>query len=286
MTTETRPATPNLIPTPPDWLQRQGKRGPTTNRNINDIYWMRADDESDPGQIMVGPSALLGGDGRMMTAQAEWWQRRGRKPLIEYSYTNRVSPITGHRETIELNEDRLNTPDWAYWFFVNGGVHLFPIEQIVEMHWHITPPYGLALDVFPQLREWEVPEPFYCGACQGSHAPFNAESELVKHLLVWHSFTRPQAMDLIASYDVHSQPRGPLGLSLRRKAVQVEADAEPARRVVSPDLPVSGKFICNTCGEEFENAARLSRHENRAHGVAASQPDDAMNGQAESKADA
>jgi hypothetical protein len=106
------------LPQTPEWMARQQSKAPSGNRSINDIYWARAQDEASPGYIIVGPSALLGQDGRPVTAQAEKWIRQGRKPLIDYSYTDRVSPKNGMRETIETNLDRLTTPDRSW----RGGV--------------------------------------------------------------------------------------------------------------------------------------------------------------------
>jgi len=271
MVAATEDRTSMLVPVPPDWLARQGQRGPSTNRNINDCYWRRSDEESDPGYIIVGPSAQAGANGRPLTAQAEKWMRQGRVPLVEFSYTNRVSPITQQRETIEVSTDRLNTPDRYYWLFANGGAHLFPIEQIVEHHWHVTPPFGMTPEVFPQLREWDVPEPFYCGACAGEQPPKNSEEQLVSHLLISHRMTLPQARDLIASYDVHSRPRGSRGISLRRKAQGIE-NAEDARLATAP--PQTPKLIiCDQCGEQFTNYPARAKHRNDAH--ATSQPDGA-----------
>lgn len=279
--------TPNLQPVPPEWMARQASRGPSSNRNLNDVYWQKGAHDANPGWIIVGPTAVPGADGRPLTRQAERWMRKGRVPLIEYSYTNRISPLTGHRETIETNEDRLTTEDRYYWLFANGGAHLFPIEQIVAHHWHINPPYGLTTDVFPQLREWEVPLPHWCGACATATVPLNSEEELVTHLLITHRQTLPQARDLIASYDVHERPRGTRGLVLRRKAAAVERENEGRQVEPSPDQPRSKLIVCDACGESFANGLEKARHVKGEHPSAkdkdsTSQPADAMNGQAES----
>ena len=282
VTAEIEDRTSTLVPVPPEWLARQGHRGPTTNRNINDCYWQRSANESDPGYIIVGPSSLMGANGRPLTAQAEKWMRQGRRPLTEFSYTNRVSPITDLRETIEVSADRLNTPDRYYWLFVNGGAHLFPIEQLVEHHWHIDPPYGLSTDVFPQLKEWDVPDPFYCGACAGEQPPHNSEEQLVSHLLISHRMTLPQARDLIESYDPHKRPRGAKGVTLRRKAQSIERTEE--KRQDNPPPPQTPKLIiCDQCGEQFTNYPARAKHNRDAH--ATSQPDGATTSPAENEND-
>ncbi|HSE43733.1 MAG TPA: hypothetical protein VLA89_00235 [Gemmatimonadales bacterium] len=251
--------TPDLIPVPPEWMARQQQAGaPNQNRNINDIYWQKPN-----GWIVVGPSAVRGPDGRPLTAQAEGLMRRGWKPLVEYSYTNRISDKTGHRETIELNADKLNTPDRYYWLFANGGAHLFTIEQIVEHHWHITPPFGLPKSVFPQLQEWEVPEPYYCPACPGTRPPKNSEEQVSTHLMVEHRMTLNQVRDLQSQTNgFRDQPRGSAGVAIRRKAQQQEAAVTRQEIAPSPDQPRAQIRICNACGEPIEgtDGFAVARH--------------------------
>lgn len=244
----------------PAWMDAQ-----TTARgavNINDIYWKRSEKEESPGWILVGPSAERDAMGRTLTAQAESWMRKGRVPLIEYSYTSRLYK-NGERHTIETNADRLNT-EWRWWWlFKNGGAHLFPIEQIVAYHWHVKPPYGLPLSVFPQLAEWDVPAPRYCAACPGTRAPRNSDEELVTHAMIAHRMTEPQARDLLKY--AASPPVGSGGLEIRRKAVVIEEAAKAAGIVPiempSPDLPQATRFICNYCGSELKNLAGQLSHE-------------------------
>ena len=276
----------NLTPVQPEWMQRQGQQGRRTDRTINDIYWKRSERESSPGWIIMGPSAIPGSDGRPLAMQAERWIRKGRVPLVEYSYTDQVSPITGHRETIEpaTATNRMGTDFRYYWLFKNGGAYLFPIEQIVEHHWHIQPPFGLSVDVFPQLREWDVPDPFWCGACPQINIPHNSEEQLITHLLITHRMSLPQARELLASYDVHTKPSGTRGIVLRRKAVQIEEQAEEKVVVASPDQPKARLLICNACGAQFSTNVEKARHSRK--GVCpASQPAGAMNGQVESNSD-
>ena len=214
--------TPDLIPAPPEWLARQRAQAPaSSNVNINDIYWQKPD-----GWIVTGPSAVPGADGRPLTRQAETMMRKGWRPLIQYSYTDRVSSKTGQHETIETNADHLNTPDRYYWLFVNGGAHLFTIEQIVAHHWHIDPPFGLTKDVFPQLLEYDVPEPYYCPACTGDRPNKNSIEEVTTHLMVEHRMTLVQVRDLETSTNsFREKPRGANGLAIRRRAQKVEQDA-------------------------------------------------------------
>jgi hypothetical protein len=233
--------TPNLIPVPPEWLRKQSEqKAANANRNINDIYWRKPD-----GWIVVGPSAVPGADGRPLTRQAESLIRRGWEPLIEYSYTSRISPVTGQRDTIETTADRLNTPDRYYWLFANGGAHLFRIEQIVEHHWHVEPPYGLPKSVFPQLDEWEVPEPRWCPLCVG-RAPMNSEDQVVKHLILVHKpMTNQAATDRLQF--ATKPPVGAGGVAIRRKVneahKQAEIDIATAQAEGAPKTRV-----CNQCG--------------------------------------
>ena len=274
-------AAPNIVPVTPDWMERNTTAGSV--RNINDIYWKRGPNESSPGWILVGPNAIPGPDGRPLTAQAETWKRKGRTPLIEYSYTDEVSPITGKRETIETAKNRLNTEWKWYWLFKNGGAHLFPIDQIVSYHWHIKPPYGLDKSVFPQLEEYDVPEPLWCAACPGERPPKNSQEELVTHAMVHHRMTEPQARDLL-KYASHP-PVGAAGLNIRRKAQKIEEDAKDAgispTDMPSPDLPVA-KPRCNFCGADFGTATIKDKHEL----VCKSRPQGDSGGQAEQATDA
>jgi hypothetical protein len=263
--------TANLIPVPPEWLRKQQESRPANaNRNINDIYWRKPG-----GWIVVGPSAVMGGDGRPLTRQAESLMRKGWEPLIEYSYTNRVSPHTGQRDTIEVSADRLNTEDRYYWLFANGGAHLFTIQQIVEHHWHINPPFGLPKSAFPQLEEWDVPDPYYCPACAGSKPPKNSEEEVVQHLMVEHRMTLVQTRDLQQSTNgFRDVPRGATGLAIRRRAAAQVENAVGEAIPPSPDQPQASQFICNQCGEPFKNSGALTRHVKADHADDASPEED------------
>jgi hypothetical protein len=266
MVTETR--TPNLEPVTPEWMDvHSTARGAV---NINDVYWKRSEKEGCPGWITIGPSAELGSDGRPLTRQAEHWIRMGRVPLVEYSYTNERYTLTNERKTIELAKDRLNTPDRWYWFFKNGGAPLFPIDQIVEHHWHITPPYGLSKSVFPQLDEWDVPEPRWCVACPGQVPPKNSDEELVTHAMVHHRMAEPQARELLAYAD--HPPVGAKGVAIRRKAKQAMDSTGPAPIAQPSQEPViqSSKHICNWCGGEFPRGLNL--HEKHCTSRPAGEP--------------
>ena len=237
--------TPDLIPVPPEWMARQNQgSGLSQNSNINDVYWQKPN-----GYIITGPSAEIGSNGRPITAQAEGLIRRGWKPLVEYSYTNRVNSKTGHRETIELNADKLNTPDRYYWLFANGGAHLFPIEQIVEHHWHIYPPYGLTKEVFPQLQEWDVPEPRWCPQCPPTRAIMNSDDQVVMHLLVAHQpMTRTQAEQLLTF--AKEPPHIAGGVAIRRKVKEAAAESL-AEIELAREESQSMMKICNACGEQI-----------------------------------
>lgn len=267
-----REQTPDLIPVPPEWMARQQQaNAPNQNRNINDIYWQKGPHEADPGWIIVGPSAIVGAEGRPITRQAESWIRKGRVPLIDYSFTDRISPRTGQKETIETNTDRLNSTDRYYWFFRNGGAHLFPIEQIVAHHWHITPPFGLSKEVFPQLLEWDVPEPYYCPACPGSRPNKNSVEEVIQHLMVEHRQTLIQARDLQQStHDFRDRPSGGAGLAIRRKVRAQEGSSEPSEieRLNNegvPDVAAPKLIICDVCGERFKDGLEKARHVKKEH---------------------
>lgn len=251
------------IPLPPDWMQRRQQQSPAqTNRNINDIYWRKPD-----GWIVTGPSAIPGPDGRPLTRQAETLIRKGWEPLVEYSYTDKVSPKTGQRETLDPSKDdgdRLGTPDRYYWLFRNGGAKEFTIEQIVEHHWHINPPFGMPKSAFPQLQEWDVPEPYWCPACPGIRPPKNSAEQVVQHLMVQHGMTLVQVRDLQQSTNGFAeQPAGAAGITIRRKATSYEGSIP--EDAISPDQPQASRIICNDCGESFTNYPARARHMKDSH---------------------
>lgn len=250
------------MPEAPLWKQRQMQQGaPSTNRNINDIYWRKPD-----GWITVGPNAQLGVDGKPLTAQSETKRRLGWEPLIKYSFTDRVSDKTGQRDTIELTTDRLNGHDKFYWFFVNGGAPLFPIEQIVAYHWHIKPPFSLPKTVFPQLDEYDVPEPHYCPACAPGSPIKNSPEEVVKHLMVQHQMNLTQVRELQqATNGFLDKPAGAAGIAIRKKAQVIERAAE--ERIATPVQTEPSLPICNECGNLIEGTDGFAkaRHNRTYH---------------------
>ncbi len=231
--------------------QGQAMGASSQNSNINDVYWQKPD-----GWIITGPSAEIGADGRMLTRQAESLVRRGWKPLVEYSYTGRINGRTGRRETIELNADKLNTHDRYWWLFKNGGAHVFTIEQIVHMHWHITPPFGLPKSVFPQLDEWDVPEPRWCPQCVG-RAPMNSDDQVIKHLILVHKpMTGTQAAELVKF--AKEPPAGAGGIAIRRKVKEAEV-ASIAEIAIAEAENKPTLHVCNNCGEAI--TGRLADHQ-------------------------
>ena len=171
-----------------------------------------------------------------------------------------MSPKTGQKETIEVNKERLGTPWRYYWLFKNGGAHLFPIEQIVEHHWHVEPPYGLDPSVFPQLDEYDVPEPHWCAACPGKAPPRNSEEELIHHAMVHHRMTLQEARDIARFAKERPRPSG--SLAIRRKAEKIEADAEK-RESEPPKMQKPHKVVVCECGEPFDNGLDKYRHQKR-----------------------
>jgi len=233
-----------------------GQRPSTAqNRNINPIYWQKGD-----GWIITGPG--------LETAQAERWRKKGRTPLLEYSLTDRTNPKSGLRETIEGNADRLATEYRYYWLFKNGGAHLFTIEQIVAHHWHIQPPYGLPLSVFPQLEEYDVPKPYWCAACPGKSNPMNSEEELLTHAMITHRMTLVQARDLIPFAQLAPKDRGPR-LAIRKKVKAIEAQAEERDRVPGP---TPKRIVVCECGAPFSNGLEKYRHQKKGECPSASVP--------------
>jgi hypothetical protein len=240
-----------------------------TNRNINPIYWKK--NVREGGWIIVGPG--------LETAQAERWQKKGRTPLEKYSYTDRINPRTNVPFTIELVADRLGTSYRYYWLFKNDGAHLFPIEQIVAHHWHIEPPYGLPKSVFPQLEEYDVPEPYWCAACPGKSNPHNSEDELLTHAMITHRMTLVQARDLLPFAHERPRDRGAV-LAIRKKVKAIEVEAEVRDKTPGP---APKRLVICDCGEPFANGLEKYRHQQRgecpsATGSAQQEPQEVTSG--------
>jgi len=242
---------PTPVPVPAEWMNRR----PTTagNRNINPIFWQK--NKREGYWIIVGPG--------LETAQADHWIKKGRRPLLEYSLTDRVSVKTGLRDTIEPVADRLGTTYRYYWLFKNGGAHLFPIEQIVAHHWHIEPPYGLPKSVFPQLEEYDVPEPYWCAACVGNSNPLNSENELLTHAMITHRMTLPQARDLLPFAHERPKERGAV-LAIRKKSQAIEAEVEKRESESAPTSKPTKLVVCE-CGQAFSNGLDKYRHQKGGH---------------------
>jgi hypothetical protein len=234
-----------LTPAPvaAEWMnQRPSTAG---HWNINPIYWQKKD-----GWIVVGPG--------LATAQADLWKKKGCSPLLDYSYTDRTNARTGERQTIEPVRDRLGTIYRYYWLFKNGGARLFTIQQIVAHHWHIEPPYGLPKSVFPQLAEWDVPEPLWCAACVGNSNPFNSENELLTHAMIAHRMTLPQARDLLPFARERPRERGAV-LAIRKKTKAIEAEVEKRESEPAPTSKPRTLVVCD-CGQVFSNGLDKYRH--------------------------
>ncbi len=243
--------TPVLEPTSP--YKKATPR--SDNRNIPNCYWRKGPKEPTAGWIIVGPGEE--------TRQADRWKAKGREALPQYSLTDRVSPKTDQPEPIEYAEDNLGR-DRYYWFFKNGGAKEFTIEQVVEHKWHIKPPYGLSVEVFPQLSEYELPPPLWCAVCPPSKGPFNSPAQIVQHAMVSHQLALPEAKALLE--DAHEPPvAGGLAPVIRKKS-EATPEKEAARKAAGKklaeeagDIQVTKQLnICNSCGVKIEG--KLADH--------------------------
>lgn len=227
------------------------------NRNIPNCYWRKGPNESTPGGIIVGPGEE--------TKQADRWKKKGREALPQYSLTDRKSPKTGETEPIEFAEDRLGRFRY-YWFFKNGGAKEFTVEQIVDYKWHITPPYGLTVDAFPQLAGYEIPPPLWCAVCPQDKSPFNTPAQIIQHGMIHHQLKIQEARALLE--DAKTPPiAGGLSPVLRKKE-----DVTPAKKAArkaagkkladeAGDMKVREATlpICNNCGLMIDG--KLAEHE-------------------------
>ena len=238
--------------TEPDSPFKPKSAGKGANRNIPNCYWRKGPEEADPGWIIVGPG--------LETRQADRWRERGREPLVDLSYTNRTSPKTGAREPIEYREDQLDRHRY-YWLFKNGGAREFTPAQIVAHKWHIKPPYGMDVAVFPQLEEYVLPEPLWCVMCSPTTPPYNTPGQLFQHGMIGHKLDIAACRALLE--DARTPPTaGGLNPVLRRKdEMTPEAEAErkafvekAAAEAGDVQVNVSKLQICNACGQQIEGA--------------------------------
>jgi hypothetical protein len=137
--------------------------------------------------------------------------------------------------------------------FLRGGAHLLPVEQVVAMGFHNSPPLvptcGLALGpthqnhtracwigaqpvTFPQLDGLDLPGPQHCEYCDRSDLPTPAAKE--QHIKVMH--------------------KDRLGMR-ELGGILVEGMRPPAR-----DKAKAGDYVCGRCGEGFTNAFKLNAH--------------------------
>jgi hypothetical protein len=233
----------------PDSPFKEKVAGRGANRNIPNCYWRKGPDEADAGWIIVGHG--------LETRQADRWRERGREPLPQYSLTDRVSPKTGAREPIEYNEDQLSRHRY-YWLFKNGGAKEFTVDQIVAHKWHVKPPYGMDVAVFPQLEEYVLPEPLWCAMCSPNTPPFNTPGQLLQHAMIGHKLDIVAARALLE--DARTPPTaGGLNPIIRRKEeVTPEAEAErkafaarAAAEAGEVSVNTSKIQICNACGNQI-----------------------------------
>jgi hypothetical protein len=240
-------------------LNEPKHRPQSSNRNINQCYYRKAEWEADPGWLIVGPGPE--------TVQSRGWRDKGRKMLEELSLTDRVSPKTGKRERIDEHTDNLGRNRY-YWLLKNGGAKEFPISQLVAYKWHIKPPYGMSKEAFPQFKEYELPEPFWCAICPPQTMPKNSVQQLLQHLMVGHGLPLQEAKPLLADAG-HPPLSSGDGLVIRKKVPKAQKAAEDKERKVfaakveaevkdMPD-PTKGKLtVCNSCGEQI--TGKLADH--------------------------
>ena len=247
----------DLVLEPQRDAPRSQAAGRSTNRNINDIYWRKAD-----GWICVGPA--------LETAQSQFWLKRGREPLEQYSYTDRVSSKTGKRETIENSADNL-ARERFYWFFKNGGAKEFPVEQIVAYNWHVKPPYGMSKEIFPQLEEYVLPDPLWCPLCPPSAPTKNSPAQLVQHGMIGHGLQLREAKALLENA-AEAPTGGGLNPIIRKKSDMTKeavakrrAYAKRATANIGDDFdPLKSSVpICNNCGEQIEGKLKYHQCETR-----------------------
>lgn len=225
-------------------------RNPGGAYNIDNLYWKKGPKEKEAGYIIVGPG--------LETEQGKRWQRLGRIPLRQYSLTAKIHGETGQPMTIESNRDHLSsggdTAYMYYWLIRNGGISLFPIEQLLEFKWHIKPPMGMKVEAFPQFQEYEIPEPYWCSMCAAERS-FLTEGSLMKHAMLMHDLDRIEVKQVLKNARVRPESMGSGVLP-----ALVKRNAQP-KAAVETEAP---EHQCEDCGKTFEVAIALAGHR-RSH---------------------
>lgn len=179
------------------------------------------------------------------------YRREGWEPLPQYGRVEMVS------------EYAVDHP--LEWLFVQGGAKELPVDQVIEMALHLTPPLmptcGRRLDQDHKRHLatcWEGAQPvsfpqldgeylsFQCRFC--TRDPFSTEEAREQHEGVMHKEEKS---------DIRT------GETLADSLTRGLRDADAVK--VSPSTPATEPYVCGFCGEGFSNHIQLSRHVKKEH---------------------
>lgn len=125
--------------------------------------------------------------------------------------------------------------------FQRGGAHEFPVDQIIALQWHLSPPYeGIT---FPQLDDVQITD-IECPECDRTFsgtsvgvAVQNLKIHLTTRMDARHSYTVSDLVDLGAELGVDMQ-------TARTKVKPVKAKIEGAEQVAR----ARGEYDCTVDG--------------------------------------
>lgn len=167
--------------------------------------------------------------------------------------------MPGNRTVFDVN-GRGYSPVTEPWrmIFQKGGIHEFPVEQIIAYRWHIRPPYREVK--FPQLEGVKIHD-FFCPECEkgifSSVREFEAIEMLRTHLTsrfdAKHEYRPEDLRSLGQQYGIDffapRQGRNPV----RREITQEETEQ-------APDLEATDALTCPECGKECKGTFGLQSH--------------------------
>lgn len=142
--------------------------------------------------------------------------------------------------------------------FQKGGVHEFPVSQIIAYRWHVQPPYREVK--FPQLEGVEITD-LFCPECEKGIFSSTNEQEAVEMLRV-HLTTTTNPAHSYRPEDLRA-----LGTELsidffapRRRRNNRDRTVEEPPELESEDLTTNTEYGCQACGAVFPTRGERMRH--------------------------